>query len=105
MVSYGKPVEQSALPLCAQGVLPLSAQQMSHASLDHRDFRCGTVLVKASQDAEQDACRVEAPYAAERRLFVLMGSLTSKGFDRHRFCYRASCRASCRGQLGDIVHL
>lgn len=84
----GKPVEQSALPPCAQGVLPLSARQVSRASLDHREYQCGTVLVKPSQDAEPHFCRVEALYVAERKLFILIELLTNEGFDRHRFCYQ-----------------
>ncbi|CAN7988318.1 unnamed protein product [Ixodes hexagonus] len=87
VTSSGKPVEQSALPPCAQEVLPLSARQVSRASLDHRDYRCGTVLVKPSQDAEPHFCRVEALYVAERKLFTLIELLMNEGFDRHRFCY------------------
>ncbi|KAM7310696.1 uncharacterized protein ISCGN_007604 [Ixodes scapularis] len=87
MASSGKPIKQSALPPCVQGLLPPNAHQVLHASLDHRDYRCGDVLVKASQDIEPVFYRVEALYVASCKLFILAELLTNEGFHRHRFCY------------------
>lgn len=67
----GKLVEQVALPSCAQRVLPVYARQVSHASVNQRQYGNADILVKAAQDIEQDFFRVEALYVASERLFNL----------------------------------
>ncbi|KAM7313527.1 uncharacterized protein ISCGN_003389 [Ixodes scapularis] len=88
MAPSGKPVDQSALPPSVQDVLPLNARQVSHAAIDHREYRCGDILVKAAQDVEPEFCGVEALYVASGKLFILVELLTNEGFDRHKFCHR-----------------
>lgn len=107
VASSGKPVEQSALPACAQGVLPLDAHQVTHAAVDHRSYRCGDILVRAAQNDGPEFWRVEALYVASGRLLILVETLTNEGFDRHRFCYnvgRSSHRKLVEAEEDDTLH-
>ncbi|KAM7310657.1 uncharacterized protein ISCGN_007565 [Ixodes scapularis] len=60
MAPSGKPVDQSSLPPSVQEVLALNARQVSHAAVDHREYWCGDILVKAAQDVEPEFCGVKA---------------------------------------------